>query len=399
MLSKASRLIYLEHLSSMFKNSFFIQALNAIMLVFYYHLATLNFDIDAENIYFLFISITALSLLFSDFSFALTHTKQDDTVCTSLKQSYGLRNILVLITIFASALFWSFSDFCTENNYQLLLLILISQFSELMIPYYLLIIANLSIIGQMLKVLKVIPLIFMLLFYNVDLYLILSCITTVNIILLIFLFLYLRIKLKIKAYTYFFNLNASNLGSIKNYLINFLPNMCGLFINMVIPILGVTYLGKAEFNTVLLTDRFVKNFENIFQAILQWNLREINTINDKVILRYLITFIFGILIFIFLSPHLIKILLNVQFRHIENIYLQVYCTIAIMGPLITFFGFRYYVLRNRVVEYTIIVSLVGFIAILALILPNSAVPLQLALPFGYGLALLILLVRKTNSRW
>ncbi|MDB2524199.1 hypothetical protein N9X35_02845 [Amylibacter sp.] len=56
-------------------------------------------------------------------------------------------------------------------------------------------------------------------------------------------------------------------------------------------------------------------------------------------------------------------------------------------------------LCNRAIEYSLIVASIGAIAILALVIPNIFIPLQLALPIGYGLALTILLLRRTSLRW
>ena len=380
----------------MFTNSLLIQVVNALSLVVYYHLVTLALDINSETIYFLFISITALTLLFTDFSFAITHIQKEEPISVSVGRSYSLRNILICISILISSFLWSFYKVSFDADNHIILLILAAQLTELLIPFYVFIILNLGIIGQAIKFFKFIPLIAVLLIFDIDLFMILTYTVAANIIILLFILIYLRIKFNLSGSSYLFNFKLGDLHSLKTYLNNFLPNISGLFIGMVIPVLGVSHLNKTDFNTLLLTDRFVRNFENIFQAVLQWNLKGIKDFDIKNILRHIMLLFLGCLIFLLVSPHLINLFLNTEFGQLEELYLKAYCTIAFIGPVITLIGVKYYVFCNRALEYSIIVASIGAIATLALVIPSVAAPLQLALPFGYGAALFLLLIRRTR---
>jgi peptidoglycan/LPS O-acetylase OafA/YrhL len=144
----------------------------------------------------------------------------------------------------------------------------------------------------------------------------------------------------------------------------------------------------------VLTDRFVRNFENIFQAALHWNLKNLHTVSDRKVFKYTIAFLIITGVFTIISPWLIKELLNTKFTQPEYFYLQAYCAIVFLGPMMTTIGFKYYVYKQRQIEFSILVTFVGISGILVISMQHILVPLQIALPISYGVALAILMMRK-----
>ena len=379
----------------MFIRSAIIQGASAIALFVYYYFLTLLFDLQSENIFFVCISITALSMLLCDFSFAITHVNSASSLQATLETSQGLRNLLIFSSLALSFLYWVMIFDSLNLNHWLIFLLLIFQFSEIVIPYYILIVMNCGMIGQILRLLKVTALLIGFSIINIDLEKILFLNISFNLLIYIFIVLWL-IKLGNVSYiSSFFNLKICNLEALKLYSKNFLPNLGGLIIGLVIPVFGVHTLGKDALNVVILSDRLVRNFENIFQAVLQWNLREIKELGKVKFIYSIKLFALANLIFILISPILISILLNTNFNKLEEFYLRIYCTIGFMGPIMTLVGVKYFVFYNRTVEFSLAVSAIGISAIMVIM--STTIPIQLALPIIYLLALVWLVVRRSNE--
>ena len=381
---------------SVFLNSIFIQALSGLTLFAYYHLITLSLDLNSENVFFIYISITAISILICDFSFAMTHIKLGHTIYETIELSLGLRTLLIVISTVLTMFFWLFNINTFELSFLLIFLILLFQISELIIPYYLFIVTNLGVFGQSLKLIKFVPLVAILFLFELTLTEIIVLNIFLNFLIFIYFIYYFKAYVNINLIKYLLILKADCFTIIKDYGRNFLPNLGGLLISMVIPVFGVHYLNKTNLNALILTDRFVRNFENIFQAVLQWNLRKLKDLTSREIISYAQKFMVVTLLFIAFSPMLISILLNADFDQLNNTYLRVYCTIIFMGPMSTFIGIKYFVYFNRPEEFSLIVGLIGLIAILAIVIPIDHMPIQIILPICYCIALITLIIRRSK---
>ena len=215
-----------------------------------------------------------------------------------------------------------------------------------------------------------------------------------NIITFVGILFYLKLALHLQLFKQILRFSLGSTTRLQVYLRNFIPNLGGLLLGTVIPVFGLQFLNADELNKLVLTDRFVRSFENIFQSILQWNLKQFKQFQSRDIIIYSAALIAAGLVIIVAAPNLIRLLLNVEFDSIDNIHLQFYSTIIFLGPLITMFGTIYFIFSDRTLEYSLIIIILGIVSIIWISTINAILSITLGLPFLYGITLLMLLLRR-----
>jgi len=370
------------------------QASTAIVMFLYYHFVTSSLNANSEIIYFTVVSIIALSILVTDFSFAITHIQLSDTIQTTVNKVAGLRNVLILSTVLITIIFWNIAANKLDLSFWLIFFIMLLQISELLIPFFLLLVIDKGIVGQILKLVKFIILSIILFLTDNTLTELILINIGLNTVIFILLAIYLSFHFNVRYVNFMLAMRLFSLSETKIYIKNFAPNLGGLLIGSVIPVFGVNFLDPKDLHRLILIDRFARNFENLFQAVLQWNIRKLNNITTKDTLIFCACVVFSGIILIILSPHLIILLLNTNFNTADNFYLKIYCTIVFLGPVSTLIGTGYFTFKGRSLEFALIIVLQGLATIIAIATANHLIQPTYVIPFFYLVAVSTLILRS-----
>ena len=371
--------------------SFILQVVTAATLFGFYYLVTRNLGSSEETVYFLLLSLTGISLLLADFSFAVVSIRDGVSAKNAALSCGGGRGVIVLLSLLLMGLYWLEYQGKLSIGPNEICLLLVYQYSELMAPNYLLIIARKQLFGQSLKLSKFLLASFGLINFHLSFTLLLVLLSLLNGITVVAAIFFLKKQHKVPISSHFRLSFLSFYREIKLNMTNFLPNLGGVAINSVIPVLGVGYMGNNQLNVLVLTDRFVRSFENIFQSVIQWNLAAIKTWSYS----FVVVGIAGVLVLVLFSaaaPVLVELFLNASFDSREVDLLRIYTSIAFLGPVIAIVGLRQYIYKNRSLEYALVLFVISLIAGIFVVV-GGLIPLQVLVPLLYVVALTFLLVR------
>ena len=378
-------------------NSIALQGITVVVLLIQYYLISYILTESDITKLLLLLSITSISLIALDTPFIFYSINHNHSVLDALKSSNTFRHFLIGFTLICAFIYWTL----LAQKYELtkidILLFLLLHISETITLNYLLVIAEKGLIGQVMRVLKITVICLTLWIWEIGLSGIIGVIILLNLVTYALIIQSLSRKFNIKKLCFVYSPLGPDSISFNSYMSNLTTVTGGLLVSMTIPFASAIRLNTSDLHTLIISDRYVRNCENVFQSVIAWNFKKLNHLGFAIRWPAIVLAVALFSVFLIVSPSVVSLIFNSNFTSIEILMLQIYSLVSLLGPMSTIIGLKRFVYQDRPLEFSICVIIMGFLTWASQIQPFIRLPLQVVSPVLYFTCILYLIFRSKNT--
>lgn len=374
-----------------------IQSITIVVLLIQYFLLSYMLTDNELTLFLLLLSITSISLIILDAPFIFHSITHKHSVVEALESSNTFRHFILGFTLVCALVYWA----SLAQKYELTVinisLFLVLHISEAITLNYLLIIAEKGHYGQVLRMLKILIICFILYIWEAGLTGVIGLIIILNFVNYLLVIWSLSKQYNIKKLYFVYSRSVADRISFNSYMRNLTTVTGGLLVSMTIPFASAVNLDTNALLTLIISDRYVRNCENVFQSVIAWNFKKLNHLRFNVKWPEIGVAALLFSVFLIVSPAIVSFIFNTNLSSTEILILRIYCFVALLGPVLTVIGLKRFVYQGRPLEFSVHVIVMGLLMWVSQIQNFINLPLQVISPVLYFTCIIFLIHKSTST--